>query len=1012
MDPLIVIDDGISDGTPLVSRMTRASDQSSHPHHESQARDELHHRRRTNLLEHLKSDLSLLQIDTSAIDASDFQWLPKNGFDHRKLDNMRACPILTTNEDLADILDLQLSTPDSPPLPAGMHYYSRAWSFRQDELQPVIRYMKNDDYFSQETRMWQGLLDANRNEPATIYTIRYIGSVQGPRRPIDRYQDDLDLRTSGLLAEFSRAVSAVCPRVDTEAEIFLIRGASMHETASSERKENVERILIAFFDHASLLNRQAGGYLVSYVPARQDIEAFGRLNTDVGARFGLSSTFSPSNIEDSLDQHFIDLQTYANANPEICGTARHFISDELRRVMLKQALPQQYRDQALVVFIGKDAPIEMFMSPTPFLSRGIHAGGFVDQILDSIAGIEASTHGRAVSLETTLPYKDLFCIVDLWPWLKHDHLGPAAKYLRSYLQIVKPLVVPVFGRQTSDLVLSNLEADCDRRLQSLTPVVATPSIQYYDWPDEGDMHDPDAAFIAVPALHPGTDKHYSHAQPLRRLTDLSLKYVFSMLHVTMNILDEEKVFPSRLALCQEIILRTETITGDGQDFSTYLALSKVEVESVLRQSMTRSETENTRSILNQQACELLASFGLAEGGPESPERVVQVERLWRENIPQLHMSISHQAELQDAWKQQFMQLRSRQSLLLASMTGMDPGIYEQAIISILRPQWQQPDSWLHNQIFTVEFGLWIHRGEPGSLKHKNLFPDRALPAFELQAKPIGFQPNGGAVTKGVSETRALVYTPLGIDLVDGRGQVYRTERSGGAALGATIPKQTLLSNDTTKQLWLAVLEAHNIDPQLEPESNTNDEPAKDWGSKGVDMLSARAKSIVPRQNSPPQPVDALYPLHIFIQREFPQGGNYDLAFADKYCDSKEHTKAFVRFLKTPEFRDHPFAANWLEKLDRSFPSTGILTSNLPLLCNVKRVQRPTHNRDEYLVIGPPGSAVSDPFNVQHEQCCIPADALKAWRKNGKKVVPEEASARKRTSKYPVSGPQKRSKQRE
>ncbi|KAH0037686.1 hypothetical protein KCU78_g1641, partial [Aureobasidium melanogenum] len=988
MDPLIVIDDGISDGTPLVSRMTRASDQSSHPHHEAQARDELHHRRRTDLLEHLKSDLSLLQIDTSAIDASDFQWLPKNGFDYRKLDNMRACPILTTNEDLADILDLQLSTPDSPPLPAGMHYYSRACSFRQDELQAVIRYMKNDDYFSQETRMWQGLLDANRNEPATIYTIRYIGSVQGPRRPIDRYQDDLDLRTSGLLAEFSRAVSAVCPRVDTEAEIFLIRGASMHETASSERKENVERILIAFFDHASLLNRQAGGYLVSYVPARQDIEAFGRLNTDVGARFGFSSTFSPSNIEDSLDQHFIDLQTYANANPEICGTARHFISDELRRVMLKQALPQQYRDQTLVVFIGKDAPIEIFMSPTPFLSRGIHAGGFVDQILDSIAGIEASTHGRAVSLETTLPYKDLFCIVDLWPWLKHDHLGPAAKYLRSYLQIVKPLVVPVFGRQTSDLVLSNLDADCDRRLQSLTPVVATPSIQYYDWPDEGDMHDPDAAFIAVPALHPGTDKHYSHAQPLRRLTDLSLKYVFSMLHVTMNILDEEKVFPSRFALCHEIIRRTETITGDGQDFSTYLALSKVEVESVLRQSMTRSETEDARSMFSQEAYQTLISFGLAEGEPESSERDIQVERLWLDNISQLHLVVPHQLDQKKQWKDQFMKLRPRQSLLLAALTGMDPDMYENAIMSLLKPHWQLPGSWLEDAHHTITFGLW--KRSDGKVFTITL----NLPTY--------------AIPKRVSETRALVYTPLGIDLVDGQGQVFLKQRSGTKT--ATLPKQALLSHEVTKQLWLEVLQAHNIDPQLEEEPD--DGPAQEWGPKGVAMLSARARSVTPRQNSPPHRTDGIYPLYAFIEQEFPQGGNYDLAFADKYRGSKEHTKALVRFLKTPAFRKHPFAANWLEKLDRPTPSLEMLKRNLPLLRNVKRLEATGTSKVVQLAIGPPGSAVSNPFDIQHEQCSISEAKLDAWKKNGKEIVSDEGpTTKKRTSKYPTKGAQERSKQR-
>ncbi|KAH0339747.1 hypothetical protein KCU81_g7110, partial [Aureobasidium melanogenum] len=1017
MDSLIVIDDGIPDGTPLVSRTTHANNQSLRPHHGSQARDEQHYHRRTNLLEQLKSDLDLLQIDTSAIDASDFEWLPKSGFDHEMLDNMRACPILTTNEELADILDLQLSTPDSPPLPTGTHYYSRAWSFRHDELLAVIRYMKNDDHFSQETRTWQSILDAHHDEPGIIYTIRYIGSVQGPRRPINRYQEDLDLRTSGLLAEFSRAISAVCPRVETEAEVFLISGASLHETISSERKENVERVLIAFFDHASLLNRQPGGYLVSYIPSEVDLQAFHDLHTNIGAQFSSRSTPVPLSVERSIEEHFVDLQAFANANPQLCGTTRHPITDELRSIMVRQATPREYRGFTLAVFVGKDAPVESFTSPTVFLDERTHAGGFMRQIVQSIAQSEGSNYQKILSAEAICPYKEIFCFVDLWPWLNHDHLAPAARYLRAYLQLVKPLIVPVFGLQTSDLTLSNFDADCDRRLHALSPVVAVPSIQYHDCPRSNEMHDPDSAFIAIPAFHPGRDKHGSDGQPIRRLIDLSTRYMYLAVQVGMDVLDgfaDDAAIPDRLILCQEILRRLRNLSHDNRFFLNLLAQSKADAESALRQSMTRSETENTRSMLNAEACEVLVSFGLAEGEPDSLERAVQVEQLWHANIPQLHMSIPHQATFKDAWKRQFMQLRSRQSLLLAAVTGMDPGIYEQTIISILRPQWQLPDSWLHNQSFTVEFGLWIHRGEPGSLKNKNLFPDRALSAFDLQAKPISnivlYLPKA-AVTKSVSETRALIYTKLGIDLVDGRGQAFRTERSGGAALGVTIPKQTLLSNETTKQLWLAVLEAHSIDPELELVDSDDDEAAQDWGHKGTGMLSARAKSITPRQHLPPRPNDALYPLYIFLQQEFPQGGNYDLASVDKYCDSKEHTRAFVRFLKTASFRKHPFAADWLEKLDRSFPSTGILTSNLPLLRNVKKVQRPTHNRDEYLVIGPPSSAVSDPFNIQHEQCCIPADVLKAWRKNGKKPLPAESSAKKRTSKYPVSAPQKRSKQR-
>jgi hypothetical protein len=740
MDPSTFVDIQSLDASVPRTRITPREQPINH----DQA-SQKHRHYQTALVDELRSELGRLQIDTSAVNAADFDWLPRSGFDTLKLNKFRTCPVLTTNSELRDVLDLQLSTLVSPPLALGTHYYVRCWSFNKDELLAVIRYMKNDDHFSQETRLWKSItLDpVNANNSNTVYTIRYVGSVEGPRRPIDRYLEDLGSRTSGLLAEFAKAIAAVCPRNEAAAQTYLVNGASMHENESTVKKENVERLLIALFDHPSLLNRQTGGYLVSYIPPATDLQAFRDLHTNVGARFHTLSTSASPSLVRSVTQHFLDLQTYANSNPEECGTTKHQITNELHQIMTQQGMPRPYKDFTLSVFVGKDAPIESFTSPTMFLDEETHAGGFMRQVVESIAQNEDSNRAQALSSEDFQPYKDLFCFVDFWAWLRHKRLAPAAHFLRSYLQITRPLIVPLFGLPPSDLGLSNFDAECDRRLHILTPVVAIPCIRYFDTPDARDMHDENSAFIAIPSIHPGRDKHGSDVQPIRRLIDMSTRFTYLLIEIAMDVVDDAKEV-TRLAICQEILRRLQGLAHNHTRLLDLLTTARLDAESYFRQSMVKSDTDNTRFLLHGDAFDKLVAFGVASGVPESIERVLQVEQLWHENNPHLHMVIPHRLEYKEAWKRQFAKLQPRQFLLLAAITDMDPSSYQDKIISLFQPHWQLPDSWLDGHPYKLAFGLWIHRGDVGSLKHKTLYPDQAVTAHELQARPVGFQPNGMA----------------------------------------------------------------------------------------------------------------------------------------------------------------------------------------------------------------------------------------------------------------------------
>ncbi|KAI5247942.1 hypothetical protein E4T42_05834 [Aureobasidium subglaciale] len=650
-----------------------------------------------DVLEQIKISLSQSQLDVSSIHAQNFEWLApveavyqnaqslaayqsKTLRDHgvsRILRRFREHPTTVTNEELSTILNLDVSTEQSPSMPPGDHYYMRSWIFTADKLLAVIAYMKDDMSFSEETRNWKLTVDQHRQD------IAYVGTVAGPLRPFDRYQDDFSKRPTGLLAEFSRAIKAISPEIEIAAEIFLIRDASV---TNKERQifEDVERVLIDFMGFDTLLNRQRGGSLVSYVPSIEDGEAFASLATDVGNAFRLRSVPPPSGLESEISQHFQRLQKFVKENPEVCG--KRAISTQLREVLQEQATPQQYKGVTLVTFVGKDIPIEKFLKPAHFLDEDSQSGDFMRQIFQRIALSEALYQGRPPPSDDSMIYRDLYCCCDLWPWLKHNELEFAVRYLTKYLQLVKPLIAPVFGLVTNDLVMNNFDTTADAKLTAITPAVALPTIQYYDCPAAGQPHDANSAFILIPCLDPGREKYGSEVQlPFRRLVDISMKYVVHVLQVAMRTCDAFEELPNRLVLCQAIL--TNLKTSNKQAFEDILQQAKKDLQRSFQQFRSKSESDNVRSTLNGEAREILASFGRAQGAPGSDERTLQLEHMWTHNLSPLHLTIPHLERNKKIWIEQFVQLRPLQPLLFAVTADLSKDEYEIATFRILRPEW-------------------------------------------------------------------------------------------------------------------------------------------------------------------------------------------------------------------------------------------------------------------------------------------------------------------------------------
>ncbi|KAH0364991.1 hypothetical protein KCU65_g6395, partial [Aureobasidium melanogenum] len=933
-----------------------------------------------NLVERIKNQLVGSQIDVSQIHSQDFEWLvpyrndfpsPTTGSVSQSIEissiheQLRQNPVLVDDDQLSHVLHLDLQPRASVEFPLGHHFYMRSWTFLSEELLQVISYMKNDEHHSTETRAWKRTIEEN---PGIILTIRYIGTVEGPRCPYDRYHQDLHNRGSGFLFEFQRAVSAVCPHNEAAAKIYAIVDAFREQEYPNP--EDTERVLIQYMGFDTLLN--------------QDEEAYAALNIAVGNQFSALRTTLSRPLVRKIDDHFSELQSFVDAHPEVCGRP---ILDSLLSIIKQQATPYQFLENTVAVFIGKDAPVEKFLRPAHIFDEGSQSGDFLRQSLQRMATTEANACTPGHDQDLFSSYSELFCYIDLWPWLKHDHLEPAATRLRRYLQIVRPIVAPVFGFATTDLIMSDLDVECNASLQRLIPEVGLPRVQYYDSPPPNSPHDPDSAFIAIPGFDPSRDKYGSSAQqPLRRFMDLTLKSMFRVVQATIDILRQHDTactpLSNRLNLCKEILVHLENRSQEASSSRFDIASEDARnaLEHILKSSMSRSESDDVRSILGgRDSRETLSRFGLAEGEPFSEQRETQLQSSWDANIPELHLVVPHHQALKDSWKQQFLALRRTQPLLLAVVAKLPISEYKTVMFKTFRPDWLDENSWLSEHDFTFECGVWVHRKREGQANQRaSWFPDVFVKPFDLQSRQIGLRHNRNqtcvkyqskdgelrtlkvsvpksATPKAPTETRALVYSASSIDVVDGAGTVYRRPRDSGSS-GCTIPKNEILPNESLRMLWLAVLEAHAIDPDIHDDGHEVE--TRVWGKKGISHIPARAKNQTPRQNSPLQPNDSNYLLFMFLQECFPTGGEWQLTKKAKEPLSQSHCKAFARFLKSPMYREHPYSGIWLEAMEKSTPYTVPLSMNIPLFRNCKKIWGTFGGKKsatyQSLLIGPPG----------------------------------------------------------
>jgi len=1016
------------------------------------------------LFNQMKANMRAEHLNTFRMIHLNFEYLlPSRSTTPQQLtvfEAIRSSPLTVTNVELSRILNLELSTQVSPPTQTGYHhYYIRSWTFTYQELKAVCAHMIADDQRFPEVIEWLNVGKIHRNK-TDVFTIRYAGTVLGPGRPYDRYAEDLAHRTSGILAEFTRAVDTIAPHVAQAAQIFLLRDASV-ETDDSvmaiSDPEDRERMLIEFLGHSSLLNRQRGGYFTSYIPSEEDVDLYRALKTDSWHSFKNSRLNCSDEVLASLIGLFDEIQDYANSNADLTGTWKLKFSDALREMALQQATPYGFsyfsENITPIVFIGKDITYEAYINATPFLaSRTVgrkdfagQAGSFVRDIIQRLADDETLANHRDIVPNSFRAERSFWLFFDLWQWLAHKDLKAATNFLQRYLLIVRPLIAVSFGLTTTNVVLANFNSLNGAKLNSYTSLICTPTIQYYDAASPK-KHDPDSAFINLPMFHPGRDKYGSNSQEIRRLIDMSMRYAFLLVDIAGEVLsDPHALQQSRLDICHEILERLHSRSHPARiRFSSALQSAKDDCASYIKTHFSQSFSEDVRPVLDHAGRQIMRSLGIAKGAPFSLDRDLQLDEVWDCNMPELHSLVAHEETLKENWKETFLPLQEDQYFYLAVLAHLPPDDYLANLLETLRPEWATDDSWVNNKkardraLAKVQGGLWVSRQNEADRKSTVQFPDKPVNAKSLHGHQVGFvesndqctlrwlKPDGtfkstilnvrSAVSKTDFETRTLLFTEHDINVVSGTGQTFRG-RLGQDDL-ATFPLDQVLHRRDLYELWSLVRQAHGHEvPPFGAQFDAS--LAKDWGpKKGVAALSRQATSVPRGINRPPEPLDALYPLDAYINIHFPNGGSfYYHSPADEVVTDKrraatakpkatvttEDLKRFLEMLDTPEWVSHPYHEFWKQELQaRSPPQVGFLSKNFPLLRSTKLKTFPRGSRALFWELGPPGSAVDDIFDADNGQSCLSVATKKAAATKAKEAKGKAAEVPE--SNLPTSAP--------
>jgi hypothetical protein len=373
----------------------------------------------------------------------------------RKLINT---PLLVSSAELSQIFRLRRCEEDTlPQRDAETIYYIRTFPIPKKQLEDLITSWEASYRTYTPVPHWIDFLRSIKSDDDdTIIYIRYIGMARGGRTAWDRFKEDLQGRTNGVLAAFTQTILNSHPAVFANCELHEILGATIPNLPPTDDgiRDDRERVVIALFDRNVSLNQQGGGFYPAYVPKQSDHRLFGSFNTsffDTFARMVETDEMTRYEMCHKVSEWVGKVETYALEHPvETCTYYHPLTESYLNNVIKTQAMPATIKGMSLLVLFGKDVTLEDFLGENTFLSGNSRAGKMT---IDTLAGVHQFEHNFAQALSS--PFVDgQFPFVDLYPWMGHLGTEGAVDLVREYFAVTRPRIMVTFSQTVSSWVAS------------------------------------------------------------------------------------------------------------------------------------------------------------------------------------------------------------------------------------------------------------------------------------------------------------------------------------------------------------------------------------------------------------------------------------------------------------------------------------------------------------------------------------------------------------------------------
>lgn len=168
------------------------------------------------ILKQVRAELLSQNIDARGFTYEYLQaFLPYEADDKEVLRIFRSWisePLLVPDSDLWQILQCQPSVKGMPRMKHTTVCYYRSWAMTREELQTVLSYLEEQNYFFKRAQHWINVSHVAR--PDQIITIRYVGKTAFPSSPYARFYEDLKKGRGSLFFRlFLSALKAIFPHI-------------------------------------------------------------------------------------------------------------------------------------------------------------------------------------------------------------------------------------------------------------------------------------------------------------------------------------------------------------------------------------------------------------------------------------------------------------------------------------------------------------------------------------------------------------------------------------------------------------------------------------------------------------------------------------------------------------------------------------------------------------------------------------------------------------------------------